>query len=98
MKILAIEKENEGVKWDNTEGLLEMEAQHVFELYLSDKLREIYFTQNKNAVLILETLDRKTAEELLDSLPLVRSGKIRFEIMELRPYSGYERILKNWEQ
>jgi hypothetical protein len=94
MKILAIEKEIEGVKWDNIEDLLEQEAQHVFQLYLSDSLREIYFTEEKNAVLILETDDRETAKELLDSLPLVKNMKIRFDIMELRPYTGYERIIK----
>jgi hypothetical protein len=100
MKILAIEKESdsyriEGIKWDNIEDVLEQEAQHVFQMYLSDSLREIYFTEDKNAVLILETNDRETAKELLDSLPLVKKGKISFDIMELRPYSGYERIIKN---
>jgi hypothetical protein len=94
MKILAIEKEFEGVNWDNMEDVLEQEAQHVFQLYLSDSLREIYFTEDKNAVLILETVDREKAKELLDSLPLVKNKKIRFEIMELRPYTGYERIIK----
>ena len=94
MKILAIEKEIEGVKWDNIEDVLEQEAQHVFQLYLSDSLREIYFTEDKNAVIILETDDKKTAKELLDSLPLVKNRKIRFDIMELRPYNGYERIIK----
>ena len=95
MKILALEKEIEGAIWEHIEKLLEQEAQHVFQLYLSDCLREIYFTEDKNAVLILETEDRKTAEKLLNDLPLVKSGKIRFEIWELRPYSGYERILTN---
>ena len=94
MKILALEREIEGTVWDNTENLLEQEAQHVFQLYLSDNLREIYFTEDNNAVLILETKDRKAAEILLNSLPLVKSGKIKFEIMELKPYSGFERILK----
>jgi hypothetical protein len=94
MKILALEKEIEGTAWAHTEKLLEQEAQHVFRLYLSDCLREIYFTEDKNAVLILETKDRKTAEKLLNDLPLVKSGKIRFEIWELSPYTGYERILK----
>ncbi|MBK9727033.1 MAG: superoxide dismutase [Saprospiraceae bacterium] len=93
MKILAIEKEIEGVTWDNIEGLLEQEAKYVFQLYLSDNLREIYFTENKNAVLILETVDGKTAKELLDSLPLVKNKKIRFDMMELKPYTGYERII-----
>ena len=95
MKILALEKEIEGVKWDYTEKLLEQEAQHIFQLYLSDCLREIYFTENRNAVLVMETKDRETAILLLDALPLVKSGKIQFEVLELRPYTGYERIIKN---
>ena len=95
MKILALEHGIEGVNWNDTERLLEQEAQQIFQLYLSDCLREIYFTEDKNAVLVMETKDRKTAERILDSLPLVKSGKIRFEIMELKPYTGYERIIKN---
>ena len=94
MKILAIENEIEGVEWDNLEDLLKDEAQHVYNLYLSDSLREIYFTENKNAILIMETEDKKTAIKLLDTLPLVKSGKIKFEVMELRPYTGYERIMR----
>jgi len=94
MKILALEKEVEGAKWENTDELLEQEAQHVFQMYLSDCLREIYFTQDKNAVLVMETKDSIEAKKLLDALPLVKSGKIRFEIMELKPYTGYARIIK----
>ena len=94
MKILAIENEIEGVEWDNLEDLLKDEAQHVYNLYLSGSLREIYFTETKNAILVMETEDKKAALKLLDTLPLVKSGKIKFEVMELRPYTGYERILK----
>ena len=95
MKIIALEREIEGVNCDNTEKLLEQEAQHIFQLYLSDSLREIYFTEDQNAVLIMETKDKKTEEKLLNDLPLVKSGKIKFKIMELKPYDGYERIIKN---
>lgn len=94
MKILAIEKEIEGVNWDGIEDMLAQEAQHVFQLYLSDSLREIYFTEDRNAVLILEISDKETANELLNALPLVKHKKIKFDIMELRPYTGYERIIK----
>jgi len=94
MKILAIENEVEGVEWDKLEDLLKDEARHVFDLYLSDALREIYFTEDKNAILILESEDKKAAIKLLDSLPLVKSGKIKFDVMELRPYTGYQRIVK----
>ncbi|MBK9717444.1 MAG: hypothetical protein IPQ02_14270 [Saprospiraceae bacterium] len=94
MKILAIEKEMKDVDWNNLGDLLKDEAQHVFHLYLSNSLREIYFTENKNAVLVLEAANKNAAKELLKTLPLVKSGKIQFEIMELRPYTGYERIMK----
>lgn len=94
MKILAIEKESKGVDWNDLDELLKAEAQHIFQLYLSDSLREIYFTENKNAILILETSDKESALNLLETLPLVKSGKIQFDIMELRPYTGYERIIK----
>ena len=94
MKILAIEKVIEGVDWNHTEKLLVQEAQHVFQLYLSDCLREIYFTEDKCAVLIMETKDCKTAKTVLDALPLVKSGKIGFDIMALKPYTGFERIIK----
>ena len=94
MKILAIEKEIEGIEGDNLEGLLKDEAQHIYNLYLSDSLREIYFTENKNAILVMETSNRSEAIKLLDTLPLVKSRKIKFEVMELRPYTGYKRIIK----
>ena len=91
MKILALEREIEGTLWDNTETLLEQETEHIFQLYLSDNLREIYFTEDKNAILIMETTDKKVAERLLNSLPLVKFGKIKFEIMELRDCLNFAR-------
>jgi len=94
MKIMAIERDMKDVEWDKLDDLLKEEAQHVYNLYLSDSLREVYFTENKNAILILETEDKKAAIALLDTLPLVKSGKISFEVMELRPYTGYERIMR----
>jgi len=97
MKILALETEIKDVIWKNTETLLEQEAHHIFQLYLSDCLREIYFTEDKNAILIMETENKNEAKKLLDSLPLVKSGKIRFKIMELRPYTGYERIINKYK-
>lgn len=95
MKILAIEKEIEGAEWVAMEAILAAESQHVFKLYLSSIIREIYFTEENNAVLILETKDRNMAKALLDDLPLVKNKKICFDIVELHPYAGFERILKN---
>lgn len=47
---------------------------------LSDVLREIYFTENKNAVLILECESKEQAEQILHELPLVQKQLISFEL------------------
>jgi hypothetical protein len=72
---------------------LKAEAARLWELYQSGQVRESYFRQNRSeAVLILECHDTEEAQTLLDSLPLVRAGLIRFEIIPLVPYPGFERL------
>jgi hypothetical protein len=56
-------------------------------------LREIYFNEFKNAVLILECESKIQVMQLLESLPLVMSKMIEFEVIELLPYPGFERII-----
>lgn len=94
MKILAIEKEVPGVDWSTvSKELLAQEAIDVYRLYLMDQLREHYFNEEKCAVLVLECNSKAHAQELLAKLPLVEYNLITFEIMELRPYTGYDRII-----
>jgi hypothetical protein len=93
MKILAIEKELMPVDWKNESQTLIEEAKSAYKLMLSGNLREIYFSENKNAVLILECEDKIVAKQLLDKLPLVKKGIIDFEIMELQPYTGFTRLM-----
>lgn len=94
MKILAIEKELEDADWSAAKEILDDEARHVYELYLSGFLREIYFNDEHCAVLMLECENKERATELLNSFPLVKNGLIRFEVTTLNPYTGYERIMK----
>lgn len=94
MKILAIEKENPEIDWKNRQDILEKEARAVYNLYLEGSIRDIYFTENKSAVLILECESIQNAIGLLSALPLVKNKMITFDIMELRPYTGFDRILK----
>ena len=58
MKVLAIEKEIKSVDWANESQTLIEEARSAYQLLLSGSLREIYFTENKNAVLILECIGK----------------------------------------
>lgn len=93
MKILAIEKEMKTVDWKNESSTLVEEAKSVYKMILVGNLREIYFNENKRAILVLECDDKKTAGKLLEELPLVKKGLIDFEIMELRPYTGLSRLM-----
>ncbi len=95
MKILAIERELHPVDWKNETTTLIDEAKSVYKLMLSDLLREIYFAENKNAVLILECENKDKAKQILQDLPLVKRKIISFDVMELFPYSGLSRLMNN---
>ena len=96
MKILAIEKEYEGKIINDFQPHLKTEAKRVWELYKEGIIREIYFrADHNNAVLVLECANKNEAEEKLSTLPLVRENLIYFEIIELQPYPGFERLFEN---
>ena len=93
MKILAIERESNGVSNDAFVPHLKTEAARVWELYLSGALREFYFRDDQPAaVLILECDDVDAAQKVLDTLPLVKEGLITFDIIPLVPYPGLSRL------
>src|SRR5574342_241385 len=93
LKILALEHETPGTTPEQFTHHLKAEAARVWELYKSGQLREMYFRQDRSeAVLILECANAEEAHGLLDSLPLVQAGLIRFEIIPLIPYLGFERL------
>jgi hypothetical protein len=92
MKILAIEREVPGIKEEQYSPHLKAEALKVWELYQVEKVREFYFSKDNYAVLILECSDENEASEILDSLPLVKEGLIKFDIIPLLPYPGFSRL------
>lgn len=93
MKLLALEIEAPGTTPDAFRPHLREEAKAVWDLYLAGIVREAHFrTDRHTAVLVLECPDTARAREVLASLPLVRQGLIRFEIVPLAPYSGFERL------
>ncbi|MBS1773786.1 MAG: hypothetical protein JST82_13080 [Bacteroidetes bacterium] len=94
MKILAIEKEVPGVDWSTvSKDILAQEALGVYKMYLSEQLREHYFNEHNCAVLVLECDSKAHAQELLGKLSLVQNNLITFDIMELHPYTGYNRLI-----
>jgi len=93
MKILAIEKEIPGVTEEEFGPHLEAEAAKVWELYQADMFRELYFRKDwPSAVLVLECADVEEANEVLNTLPLVKEGLIAFDIIPLVPYPAFSRL------
>jgi muconolactone delta-isomerase len=93
VRILAIEKENSEAGGPDATPFLKEEARCVWELYRDGYLREIWFTAtDRRAVLLLECSSEQEAIRLLSTLPLVRERCIAFDVVSLKPYSGFERL------
>lgn len=94
MKILAIEKEMPGVLDTDYQPFMEAEARKAWELQQEGLIRELYFTDEHCAVLILEARDKAHAREIVDQLPLVQQKLIDFELLALTAYPGFARLFK----
>ena len=93
MKLIAIEHEVPGKTAADFAPHLRAEAQRVWELRQAGLIRESYFRADRDeAVLVLECAGVEEAQEALGSLPLVQAGLIRFEVIPLKAYPGYERL------
>ena len=94
MKLLALEIDVPDVSDSAfTEDILRQEAGRVWELYQAGTVREIYFRSDREAaILILECADIDEAQAAISSLPLVQLNLIRFEIIPLVAYPGFERL------
>jgi len=93
MKILAKSRTLAADEAAFTPELLRAEAQRAWQLQHAGTLREIYYTAGGEAVLVLEAVGAVAAKRALASMPLVRAKLIEFEIDELLPYGGFERLL-----
>jgi hypothetical protein len=62
-------------------------------LYKSGFVREFYFKADDDiAVLVLEADNNSHANEKLEELPFVNNKIIKFELIPLIPYPGFERL------
>lgn len=91
MRVLAIEREVPGAA--AAPGHLRAEASAVWRLMREDVIREASFDAERHAaVLMLECAGAGAARTILETLPLAAAGCIRFEVIELGPYTGLERL------
>ncbi|HAQ20966.1 MAG TPA: superoxide dismutase [Prolixibacteraceae bacterium] len=94
MKILAIEKELRGVSDTDYKPHLEAEARKAWELHQEGLIRELYFTDDHCAVLVLEARDKVHARYIVEQLPLVQQKLIDFDFHILNTYPGFQRLFK----
>jgi muconolactone delta-isomerase len=94
MRILAIVKEISSINPTKMHDVLRAEAARVWALQKQDIIRELWFTRcDQRAVIMLECGTEAEAKEHLESLPLVRHACIEFELLPLRPYDAFDRLL-----
>lgn len=99
MKILALEHEYPNSTAKDFQPHLKAEARQVWELQQKGIIREIYFRADQpSAVLMLECDDIEEAEKILSMLPLVKEKLIRFELIPLTAYPGFERLFESESQ
>ena len=93
MKILALEHNLLEATAEKFRDFAREEACKVWDLYQAGLIRELYFRGDRNeAVLVLESNSVMEAQAVLAELPFVQQGLIRFELIPLRAYPGFERL------
>lgn len=92
MKVLAIEKVTPGAATEGFKTFGKAEAGKIWQLIKDGFVREIYFDQNHNAILMLECNDIQHASKLLNELPFVKNNLISFQLHQLGPYTGFDRL------
>jgi len=96
MKIIAIERDVDGIENGAFREHSKAEAKEVCDLQQENIIREIYFRADKtNAVLVLECESVEQAKLVLSELPFVENNLIQFELIPLAPYPGFERLFEN---
>lgn len=94
MRILALEHDLLPTTRPDLHDILRAEAAAVWDLQKRGIIREIWFTvpPGRHAIVMLECSGAMEAKSYLDNLPLVRQGLCDFEVLELCPYDGLERL------
>jgi muconolactone delta-isomerase len=92
MQFLVLTKDRPGVDWAEKSEVLRQEAEAIVGLTSQGVARNLWFTRDKDAVLLFEEESRERVEAALKTLPLVQNRLIDYEIMELFPYTGFERL------
>jgi hypothetical protein len=71
------------------------ELRMLWAFYGDGFVREMHSPGGPGAVLILETASLDAAQQRLAELPLVGNEIIEFELIELRPFTAFQRLFSD---
>lgn len=96
MKLLAIGRPRPGVETRTAIAPYAAdELRMLWAFYADGFVREMHSPGGPGAVLILEAASVEAAEEKLADLPLIRHQIIEFELIELLPFTAFERLFSD---
>jgi hypothetical protein len=97
VKVLAIGHPRSGVRWEHIAPYVGEEARSVWERYEIGQVREFYLRADHQpgVVLIFESDDMTEVEQLVAALPMVEAGLLEFEVIALRPYTGFRELFED---
>ena len=93
MQYLITTFDNGLVDWNAKTDLLKKEASYIWSIYKMGILKSIWFSENKDALFIIEIDKKEKAQEIVNNLPLVKGNLIKYTLTSLLPYIGFERII-----
>ena len=93
MLFLVIARVVEGTPLEQVMPLVKPESAKIWEYYAADRVRSIYyFADMGGAVLLYEATSLAEAQAAIDQLPMGQAGVLTFEIIPLKPYTGFQQL------
>ncbi len=98
MQYLITTFDEGNVDWSIQSELLKCEAKHILEFYQNGAIRNIWFSEKRDAILIIESESKEKVQTMLNDFPLVKAKLIRYQIVTLLPYTGFERLVNGTDK
>ena len=90
MKILAIIDVAAGAQIEKIRAEIASEVRESWNLFVSGALREAYATAAPSRVVfVFEAATPEDAAGCLDEMPLIKAGHLKYELIELRPFTNW---------
>lgn len=94
MQYLVQTSDAPDVDWAEHSSTLRAEAARAYQLWKDGTIRQLWFNEAGDAVLLLECDSKKHAKRLLATLPLIKRRLLTYTLTELKVYAGFERLMK----